>query len=113
MQLWTESLAVEQDCEEDREFIEEATSIDRALLRWDIAEDLKKIPNSYLDTFKSYLEHTKVNLLEQTAKSISELNQILYRNWCLVVIALLKKRIDESYKETGEKRSKVTRQVVR
>jgi hypothetical protein len=111
---WGECLAVEPDCEEDKykEFFDIATDIERALLRNNISEDLNRIPNSYLDTIKSYLEHVKLNILEQTAKSINEVNQILYRNGCLVIIALLKKKLDESYKDTSAKRSTITRKTV-
>lgn len=111
MREWGDCLAEEPDYEGDKykEFFELCWEIDRALIREWANEDIKKIPNSYLDTLIGYLEQVKLNILEQTTKSIVEVNQILYRNWCIAVIAILKKKLLESYKDTGEKRSRITR----
>lgn len=112
MREWGDCLEEEPDYEGDKykEFFELCWEIDRALLRGNINEDLKKIPNSYLDTLMWYLEQIKVNILEQTTKSIVEVNQILYRNWCIAILAILKKRLQENYKDTWEKRSRITRE---
>lgn len=71
----------EETCRQRRELVEEVVSIDKAIiLDEETAIDLKKMSDYHIKMLIKTIELTKLEILAQTTKSISETQQIVYRN---------------------------------
>ena len=88
-------------------------SIDKAIiLDEETAIDLKKMSDYHIKMLIKTIELTKLEILAQTTKSISETQQIVYRNWSLTALTLLSNKIKEWYKWNTKKISSLTRSEV-
>lgn len=88
-------------------------SIDKAIiLDEETVIDLKKMNDYHIKMLIKTIELTKLELLAQTTKAISETQQVVYRNWAITALTLLSNKIKEWYKWNTKKISSLTRSEV-
>lgn len=88
-------------------------SIDKAILLDDeTLIDLKKMSDYHIKMLIKTIEIVKLDILAQTTKSISEPQQIVYRNGALTALTLLANKIKDWFKGSNKKLSSLTRERI-
>lgn len=106
-------LDCQETCRQWQELAEEVVSIDKAILLDDeTLIDLKKMSDYHIKMLIKTIEIVKLDILAQTTKSISEPQQIVYRNGALTALTLLANKIKDWFKGSNKKLSSLTRERI-